>query len=77
MDDTNTNTREAKMTNSIGRKLWTITYVAKGDESELQAVVRGDTASHAKNQLRNRREVQYVKNSREFSAATDAKVERI
>ncbi len=65
------------MTKTTGRKLWTITYVAKNETVDSAVVARGDSASHAKNQLRNRRDVQYVKESREFSPAADANLTRI
>ena len=60
-----------------GKKLWTITYVAKNETVDSRVAVRGDSASHAKNQLRNRREVQYVKDSREYDRTTDANLTKI
>lgn len=65
------------MNASQGKKLWTITYVAKGESVDSMVAVRGDSASHAKNQLRNRREVQYVKDSREYVSEKDGNLTRI
>lgn len=45
---------------------WTVTVELR-DGSEATFVVQGDTASHAKNRLRNRVEIQFTKCSRPFA----------
>jgi hypothetical protein len=77
VNDEKRNAKGTKMNVSTGKKQWTITYVAKNESVDSAVVVRGDSASHAKNQLRNRREVQYVKDSREYVHATDAALAKI
>jgi len=49
---------------TTGRGLWVVKFQVKGHESLVEMVVRGDTDSHAKQQIRNRFDVLYVVSSR-------------
>lgn len=49
---------------SHGKGLFVVKFQRKGQESLTEMAVRGDTDSHAKEQIRSRFDVQYVANSR-------------